>query len=926
MSSWHFARGRLRTFLHALGLAVVFLVVNAQVAYAAEGGGDLMGPLNVDSSEGVPINGYELSAQGGSIFAVRTNIYAFLMNGLFTLVRLVVGLSCWAIGFALRFPLIKMLADPAQKLSDTYDDIVVDTLGIKGLLLAWAFIFGGILLVRGKAGKGLGEIILTLVIAAFAASAFVRPDYLLGRDGPLAHSERSAAEVAQMTVDAYDWGGKIASGDAGPCGGGLSGPALQKCYQEENKQSASRIAQPIQDSLTNVTVVKGYMLVQYGRILDPAKASDRKAYALHLKWVSGGYKPTSAASKADRQKAEDACDRIKGPAHKYCVKGKLKNPAPDQSPLTEGFSRTPGEALLDADTPILDSQDWQFANFLKELQKAGPVGKAAAEYAKEPTGWRTAGVLMLFAAALLISAIPLSAAFVLLGVQAADAAAAAVGSVALVWAMLPGPSRQALWKWLALLGISVAGMFAICTFLPSYAIGIDVVLTDGPDVPAERLLALIALALAALAFHRRLLASITSAGHRLSLRMRYAKIGGTHLPGDTSEIGAALAVHGNGGISAGGFGLRALGVGYGRLGTRQRLMRSLAAMTDGTGMPVDTGRLLSDAGAEASRGLAPFTLAATAAGLGARGAWGLLVGRHPGDKALERMRKPTADADPPGRGPQDGPPGTGGAGPAGPHGPHRHGPPDRYREVDGTIVNRKSGEVLHDQHSDRTLLSTRAHNRLVRLRGYRILHRSGRIAYGATLGLPTTTRRARQGASEHTQDARQQLRVWGNTLSEDLRSWRGHDEPAARGDRGALEEAGPASASRILPTAPSAPARATTSPRPTARAGSSPDPATARGRGNPPPSRGQAPEHRASDLDLGPAGPMRYPLDRRTSPTGPPPATTDSDAAEQRRRFIERLGGASPEGEAERRRVREELQRRYGDAPDADADADGEER
>ncbi|MGW5736390.1 MULTISPECIES: hypothetical protein [Streptomyces] len=815
---WHLAHGRLRTLVHASGLAGVFLLVNAQVAYAADGGGDMMGPLNVDSSEGVPLDGYELSAQGGSIFSVRTNAFAFIMNGLFTLLRLVVGLSCWAVEFALRFPLIKMLAGPAQKLSDSYTDIVVDTLGLKGLLLAWAFVFGGILLVRGKAGKGLGEIVLTLVIAAFAASAFVRPDYLLGPDGPLAQSERSASEVAWMTVDSYDWGGKIASGDAGPCGGGLSGPALHKCYESENTERQSHVAMPIQDSLTNVTVVKGYMLVQYGRILDPGKASDRKAYALHLKWVSGGYKPTSAASKADRERAEEVCDRIKGPAHKYCVKGKLKNPDPGEPAFEDGPALTPGEALLDATNPLLNDQDRQFAAFLKEMEKAGPVGKAAAAYAKEPTGWRTAGVLMLFAASLLISAIPLSAAFVLLGMQAADAAAAAAGSVTLVWAMLPGPNRQAAWKWLALLGISIAGMFAICTFLPTYAIGIDVVLTEGPEVPAERLLALIALALAALAFHRRLLAGIALAGQRLSLRMRYAKIGGTHLPGDTSEIGAAMAVHGHGGLGN-GLGLRALGgSGYGRLGTRQRLMRSLAAMTDGAGMPVDTGRLLSDAGAEASRGLAPVALAATGAAAGARGAWGLLVGKHPGDKELERLRKPTAAGDAPGSGPQYD--GAHGSGPGVPQGDAlRQGPADRYRDEDGVIADRASGETLHDQNSDRTLLSTRAHNRLVRLRGYRIAHRTGRVAYAATDALPSTTRRARQRASENTKDAQQQVRVWSNTVREDLRAWKPQDQPPAAGSGrmggGGFGPAGPsgpgtppAPAMPSLPSAPPGPAEA----------------------------------------------------------------------------------------------------------------------
>ncbi|WP_328876816.1 hypothetical protein [Streptomyces sp. NBC_00299] len=79
--------------------------------------------------------------------------------------------------------------------------------------------------------------------------------------------------------------------------------------------------------------------------------------------------------------------------------------------------------------------------------------------------------------------------------------------------------------------------------------------------------------------------------------------------------------------------------------------------------------------------------------------------------------------------------------------------------------------MLHDQNTDRTLLSTRAHNRLVRLRGYRILNRGGRTAYGATVALAANVRRARAGGSRYAHDARQQVRVWGNTLSEDGRAW-----------------------------------------------------------------------------------------------------------------------------------------------------------
>ncbi|WP_259294683.1 hypothetical protein [Streptomyces canus] len=61
--------------------------------------------------------------------------------------------------------------------------------------------------------------------------------------------------------------------------------------------------------------------------------------------------------------------------------------------------------------------------------------------------------------------------------------------------------------------------------------------------------------------------------------MRYAKVGGTHIPGDTSELGAALAMNSPAAMGGYGGGLRAFTGGgggrYGMLGTRQRLMGAL---------------------------------------------------------------------------------------------------------------------------------------------------------------------------------------------------------------------------------------------------------------------------------------------------------------------------------------------------------------
>ncbi|MFJ5779285.1 hypothetical protein [Streptomyces sp. NPDC093094] len=831
--------GRLRRVGTVVVLAAVFVVVNAQVVHAADGSGesgDLLAPLNIPSSEGVPIDGYELTAAGEGILDFRGEALGFALSGLFMLIRLLVGLAGWAIEVTFRFPLLKVLAAPAQKAADAYNTIVVDSLGLKGVLLAWSFVFTGFMIVRGRMARGLGEMALTLVIAAFAASALIRPDTLLAADGPLGQSQEVAAAVAQESVNSYDWGGKLAS--RSPCDN-MAGRQELKCLEREGEGpvSATEVARPLQDSITNALIVKPYMLLQYGRILDPATPADRAAYHIHLRWITGGYKAGSSDGGAAEDGKDDPCDKIWGEAKKYCQADRADGP-PDVAPApTNGLP-------LDGLNATVTEGHAEFVAFLADLKKAGEVGEACAAYAEEPTWWRVGGVLLLLVAAVFIAGMLLSAALVLLGTQAACAAAAAVSGVTFVAAMLPGPARQSVWKWLSLWGIACLTVVGMCAFIPFFAIAVDATVTEGPDLMIERMLLLVALAALGAALHRRLLAGISGFGRRMALRMRYAKVGGTHLPGDTSELGAALGMHSPAlrGGGHGGGGLRGLSGGGGRfglLGTRRRLMGALASATDGTGMAVDTGGLLADARAEASRGLAPLTAAGALAGLGARlggkGTHWLLIGRRPGPEQLARWQHPTAQGDDPenpagpvgpggsagvpGRGPGEGPGrgpdggrGAGGrpgrrprGGVAGPWQPQGRVPSDRYRDEDGRIVDRSTGQVLHDQNIHRTLLATRAHNRLVRLRGYRILNRTTHAAYATTLGLPSTTRRTHAAGTRFAADARRQVRVWGNTAREDARTWGDAGRRAADTARAGGDRSGPAPfTSRRLPQ-PAAP-------------------------------------------------------------------------------------------------------------------------
>ncbi|MFJ2349670.1 hypothetical protein [Streptomyces antimycoticus] len=742
-------RGTLRAAGFVVLITIVFVIVNTSVAAAAdgkgEGGGGLLAPLNIRTGEGAPLNRYELGADGGKVTNVGGQIRTLLLGGLFTLVRLLVGLACWLIKTALDFPLLKLLLRPAQQVADEYNNIVVDTLGLKGLLLSWGFVFGLVLFQRGKVGRGLGEIVLTLVLAAIAASSLIRPDYLLGHNGPLEQTHQAAMEVTQITVDSH-WG-EGSSDD--PCDM-VMGPIQDACKKTD--VHAASVAQPIQDVLTDVLVVKPYQLLQYGRILDPKDPGDKKVYAAHLKWVRGKEYDT-AGKRAEREKvckAEPA--PLTGRALEYCLRGESRRDATlHEIGDTIKLNIDPLSALNPSET--------DFDDFMKDLEDAGDTGKAAAAYAENPTWDRVGAVLLLLIAVILITALASTMALVLLGAQGADVGAAAVGGVAFVWGMLPGPNRMVVWRWLSIFLVSVLLMFVTAGFLPAFGIGVDAVLTNGPDLMVERLLLIDALALAALAFHRRLLRGASEFGSRMAMRMRYAKVGGTHLPGDTSEIGAALAMHGQGSFGQPP-GLLALAGGspaHATLGMRHKLLNNLAALTDGTGMPVDSGQLLGDAAAEARRGLAPALIAGR---LAIGGAYGLLIGRRPDDAKLERWRKPTA---------------AGGSGEGG-DSPEDGDETGAGRGNARMIADRRTGEVLYDPRDGRTLLGTRVHNRMVRFRGYRIARRAGRLSYYSTYGLPAAVSRGRGRASRATQDARTQLRVYSNQVRADARSW----EPVGR--------------------------------------------------------------------------------------------------------------------------------------------------
>ncbi|WP_326695694.1 hypothetical protein [Streptomyces sp. NBC_01766] len=696
---------RLRAAAVVAVLTGALVVGGASGAFAADGDdgqSGILGPLNVKTPEGVRLDHYELT--GGGDGPIDT-VMRFILTGIFALSRTLVGFACWLVDWAYRFPVIDKLTGPAQHVADAYQQHIVTPLGLAPLFLGWAFVFGLMLLMRGRRAQGIGEIALTLLISAIAATSFVRPDVMLGYNGPLQQTQRAALEAAVITADhgeaktpdspcdlisgparatcQSDTAAAARSGDKKAqdaarreqCSA-VAGPARDTCLSGDPVLAAGDVSKPITATLTTTLVVQPYMLLEYGRVLD----KDDPLYAAHKKSLS----PTTPAFHPNK-----ACADLPGLAKDHC---------PDVNGVTQ----------YDLD------QDTAGSAALRPFNDAGKPGKAALNYMTTLTWERVIGALLVLIATVIVFLVILSMVIAMVAVQFGCVLAAVASVVVFAWAMLPGPNRSVLWKWVGVFAASSVVMFGVSVFIPAFGIGAQALLADSKTPMLERLLLLDGLAITALSLHRKMLRSGSSLGQRFAERMRYARVGGSHTMGENAAAtGMALASLGvgsrGGGLPLGGAGGR---------GWRSQLASGLRALGDSEGMPGHPAGLLAEAAAEGRRALAPLRV-----GLGAtHQAW---VGK-----------------------PRDGGESFG-VKPGGKNG----GPAPAQMIIDGN-----TGEIISNPAQGFTPVGDRLKARLQRTRGGRVMAATGKLAFNSTVGLPATWTRGRRRASKASEDMWRQVR------------------------------------------------------------------------------------------------------------------------------------------------------------------------
>ncbi len=260
-----------RTVVWTLGMVVVFLMAGASLAGADDGTerGGILAPLSVTSSEGVPLDNYDLRSENGGATDFRSHICNLLLGSIFAMVRLLVGLMCMVLKWVYEFPIVGAMVDAADRVGWYLGLTARWDLKLAGLFFTGAFALGVWWMMRGKVAKGAGEILLTLVLGGLMIMPTVTPKAILGPEGPVKQVAAASVEAGQIVTNA---------------GGDTAG-----CTSAEDKKDPSCHMRVV---LTRTLVVQPYQLLQYGIIPSPTSENPRirELAEVHRQWIHGEIK------------------------------------------------------------------------------------------------------------------------------------------------------------------------------------------------------------------------------------------------------------------------------------------------------------------------------------------------------------------------------------------------------------------------------------------------------------------------------------------------------------------------------------------------------------------------------------------------------------------------------------------------------------
>lgn len=210
---------RRRALLAALLTAAVVLLLPAAAAAQEQPGptlaqvedGDGFGENQVVDRYGIPVFEYSIEGrQGGGVDGTFTRLGIWLGDVLFSTSRLVVVALIWLLDFALDFGLADLMLTPVQQLIGVYETNFVGNVsgggwGLVPLALMICVFWFGLAALRGRVGKGFGEIATSFTLAAILGAVLANPGgFLVGEEGLVGRSRDIGVDVATTAVQPPD--------------------------------------------------------------------------------------------------------------------------------------------------------------------------------------------------------------------------------------------------------------------------------------------------------------------------------------------------------------------------------------------------------------------------------------------------------------------------------------------------------------------------------------------------------------------------------------------------------------------------------------------------------------------------------------------------------------------------------------------------
>ncbi|SEM72293.1 hypothetical protein [Streptacidiphilus jiangxiensis] len=237
------------------------------LAQPPSNGSGILAPFNGHDEYGAPLQVYNVNVDTGSWDDFDLKIWGFLTSLFFTIAKWLIGFVCWLVSWALNFGLAKIMVTPVADISATIRDQVINRLGLVGLFLTFAALYGGWHILFRQRARGFAEAGISLVVAAIAATVLLSPaqvllgtngapaaqgsDMLLSDDGVVGKSKDLSLQVSNLVLS-----------------------------QNPNSSSSSpdSVASPITTGLIDAFVVEPTELMTYGKIFTGNCA---KAYAVY---------------------------------------------------------------------------------------------------------------------------------------------------------------------------------------------------------------------------------------------------------------------------------------------------------------------------------------------------------------------------------------------------------------------------------------------------------------------------------------------------------------------------------------------------------------------------------------------------------------------------------------------------------------------